>query len=269
MNLVGGAAMIAHQKIIRDQRASEKPLLLFPDEPKTADIKSAVVRPVSYKTAEKIILEYEWLGCMPAIVKYQFGIFFDGYCGGVVCFGDEYSENLGHWDKYGYTGKMLLLSRGACVHWAHPHSASKLIMGSIKQLPAKYEVVTATVDSLAGEIGTIYQACNFVYVGSMRDSNPNVKSRYKDRDAWLIDGKLHGTRSIRSKIGTQKIDEIRKYYPTAEKVKQVSKSRYFLFRGSKRTRKKHLSAIKHLLKPYPNRSPAQQVLDLNDVVLVR
>ena len=43
----------------------------------------------------------------------------------------------------------------------------------MKMLPEEYKVVTATVDEHAGEIGTIYQACNFHYIGSMRENNPN------------------------------------------------------------------------------------------------
>ena len=84
--------------------------------------------------------------------------FLRGRLGGAVVFGPEDSENLGIWDKYGYTGKIIALKRGACVHWAHPHAASKLIRRSMDLLPARYQVITATVDAAAGEIGTIYQA---------------------------------------------------------------------------------------------------------------
>jgi hypothetical protein len=35
-------------------------------------------------------------------------------------------------------------------------------------LPSRYKVITATVDGAAGEIGTVYQACGFDYVGTMR-----------------------------------------------------------------------------------------------------
>ena len=55
----------------------------------------------------------------------------------------------------------------ACAHWAHPHAASKLIRRSMDLLPERYKVITATVDAIAGEIGTIYQACGFDYVGTM------------------------------------------------------------------------------------------------------
>lgn len=263
---------VAWQKQIREKRRTENldsDLLGDWWSKIDTDIKKAEVREVSYQMAEKIIKDYEWLGCMPAVVWHCYGIFFEGFCGGVVCYGPEYSENLGKitrekglagadWSKYGYEGKMILLSRGACVHWAHPHSASKLIRQSMKMLPKKYEVVTSTVDEAAGEIGTIYQACGFLYVGSMRDGNPNVKSKKLDRDGWLINGKIWTSRSIRSVCGNTQIENIKRYFPTVQKVKQHSKGRYFAFIGGKYTQKNHLAAIQHLIKPYPKRTLQEQ-----------
>jgi len=257
----------AHQRIIREERernAASEDLFGAYWKNINTDISNAQIKEIDRATCQKIILEYEWLGCMPAVVWHMYGIFFDGHCAGVVCYGPEYSENLGKlcrerglagadWSKYGFEGKMILLSRGACVHWAHPHCGSKLICGSMKLLPEKYEIVTSTTDHAAGEVGTIYQACNFYYVGSMRDSNPNVKSRKMDRDAWLIDGKIWSARSIRQKCGSTRIEEITKFFPSVKKIKQHSKHRYFIFRGSKKAKKQHHEAIKDLIKPYPKR----------------
>lgn len=257
----------AHQRMVRERAAKEKAGDLFGKwwERIDADIKGAVVRETTHETAKAIIEEYEWMKCLAAVNWFYYGIFFDGVCGGVVCYGPEYSENLGiqaresgrkcaDWSKYGFEGKLILLNRGACVHWAHPHSASKLIRSSMKMLPKKFEVVTATVDDMAGEVGTIYQACGFHYVGSMRDANANVNSRKGDRDAWLINGKLYGSRNLRQKYGTTNAEEIRKRHPDAEKVRQNSKGRYFAFRGSKKTQRAHFKAIEHLIKPYPKRA---------------
>lgn len=259
---------IAHQKKIRDKRATHASQEdLFGEWWKDIDIdlKKAEVREITRSQCEPIILEYEWLRCMPAVTWHCFGLYFEGkYCGGVVCYGPEYSENLGKltrekggkradWSKYGYEGKMILLSRGACVHWSHPHSASFLIRKSMKMLPTKYEVITCTTDHAAGEIGTIYQACGFHYVGSMREANPNVKSKHMDRDGWLIDDKIWSARSIRQACGTTKIEDIRKIFPNVQKVKQHSKHRYFAFLGSKKMKRKHQRSIQHLIKPYPKR----------------
>ncbi len=245
----------AHQKIVREKMKTEDSFNLFGNwwEDIEVDIKKAVVKPIDYKTAASVIIKYEWLGCMPAMVKYCFGIYFDGNLGGAVVYSTEYIENLGKWDKYDYTGKIILLSRGACVHWAHPHSASKLITSSMKMLPEKYKVVTATVDEHAGEIGTIYQACNFVYIGSMRDNNPNVNSRKDDRFGVEIDGKLYTARSMRQKVGSQKKEDILNVYPHAVFVPQASKKRYFYFLGNKKERQYHRSQIEDQIQPYPKR----------------
>lgn len=245
----------AHQKLVRDIKAQDDLNNLFGNywEEIDKDLKKAVVKPIDFNTAKRIVEEYEWLGCMPSVSLFYFGIYFDNVCGGCVVFSPEYIENLGNWDKYDYTGKIILLSRGVCLHWTPINTNSKLIMSAIKMLPSNYEVITATTDHLAGEIGTIYQACNFYYVGSMRDANPNVRSKNGDRTGWLINGKLFGARTLRQKYGDTKMETLLKYNRKVEKVKQNSKHRYFLFRGSAKTKAYLKSKIEHLIKPYPKR----------------
>ena len=262
----------AHQKIIRDKKAKSDRQNLFGAywEHIDLDLKKAVVKEINHVTAKTMVEEYEWLGCMPSVNWFCFGIYFENYCGGVVVFGPEYSENLGiqaresgrkcaDWSKYDFEGKMILLSRGVCLHWTPINTNSKLIMTAIKMLPKKYKIITATTDHLAGEIGTIYQACNFYYVGSMRDANKNVTSKNGDRDGWIIDGKLYGSRSLRAKFGTTKMEELQTRVRKVEKVKQNSKHRYFIFTGTKREQQYHKSKIEHLIKPYPKRKVSNEV----------
>jgi hypothetical protein len=94
--------MKAHQRLMREHfQKVEADQNLFGAwwESIDTDIKKAEVKPIDRKTAKLIVEKYEWLGCMPAIVKYCFGIFWEGICGGVVCYSPEYIENLGRWDK--------------------------------------------------------------------------------------------------------------------------------------------------------------------------
>jgi hypothetical protein len=49
------------------------------------------------------------------------------------------------------------------------------------------------------------------------------------------------------------IDEVRKVWPDAVVIKQLSKHRYFAFRGTRKEQKENFLAIKHLIKPYPKR----------------
>lgn len=223
------------------------------------DLKNAVVKPIELSLAKEIIEEYEYLGCLAAVNWYQYGIFFkdtvtsEEVCGGVVVFGQEYAENQGVWDKYGYTGKIILLNRGVCLHWTPKNTNSKLIMEAIKQLPEKYQVITCTTDPDAGEIGTIYQACNFYYVGAMRKN--------KTRTNIIINGKKYGSRSVRQTYGTMS----KKTLPdlvkaklgddaTVEFVTVYAKHRYFYFRGTKWDKKNLKRGIEDIIKPYPKRN---------------
>lgn len=215
-------------------------------------IKDSIVREITFSEAKSVIEKYEWLGCMPVCVKHCYGLFFpsktvndDWLMGGVTVFSQEYTENMGVWDKYGYTGKIILLARGVNLHFCPRNSNSHLIMESIKLLPEKYRVITCTVDNLAGEVGTIYQACNFDYVGVMRKG--------KERTGYLIDGKLYGSRAIRQKYGTQKKDELTRLIPNLKVIRQKSKGRYFYFRGDKREVRDLRKSILHLIRAYPKR----------------
>lgn len=254
---VDTSSSLAWQRQIREQRAAveaaESLLGAYWDD-LDLSIENARVMPIQNKQAATIIEQYEWMGRMPAIPLCSFGIYFDGILGGAVVYSPEYGENLGIWDQYGFTGKIILLSRGACVHWAHEHAASKLIRGSMKLLPRKYSVVTATVDEMAGEIGTIYQACGFTYVGRMRAENPRSSGSWATRTAIEIDGKLFTERTLRHRYGTQDKEQIVAMFPNAKFVQQQAKGRYFAFRGSKGTRRAHARSISDLARPYPKRA---------------
>jgi hypothetical protein len=224
----------AHQRLVRERLAAA-------DHP-APDISTAEVRPITTAEAKDIIAPYEWLGTMPAVSRYAFGIFFGERCGGAVVYGDEYAENLGVWDRYGYSGKIICLARGACTYWAPTHAASKLIRRSMKLLPERYAVVTATVDPAAGEIGTIYQAAGFDYVGVMRSGGRALVRVNGGHMSERQAGRLAGTRGARAlaQLGFDAVPVPRR-------------ERYFAFRGDKRERARNRSAIAQLIQPYPKR----------------
>ena len=240
----------AWQYLVRERYSQEEQFNPYWEEYEL-QVDKSVVREISYTEAKSVIEKYEWLGCMPVCVRNCYGLFFPhktghGWLlGGVTVFSQEYTENMGVWDKYGYTGKIILLARGVNLHFCPKNANSHLIMESIKMLPPQYEVVTCTIDNLAGEVGTIYQACNFCYVGSMRKN--------KTRTGCLIDGKLYGSRALRQKYGTQVKDKILEIRPDAQFIEQKAKDRYFYFRGDKKTRRQNKAAIQDLIKPYPKR----------------
>ena len=211
------------------------------------DISVSTIEPIEFKDAKRIIEEYEYLGGLSAMNQYMFGLYFphktngNKLLSGAIVFSNDYAQNTGVWDRF--IGETLLLNRGACAFWCPKGSNSHFIMSAIKQLPEKYRVITATVDEDAGEIGTIYQACNFYYVGVMRKN--------KQRISVIIDGKKYSSLSARKKFGTIGMAKLKAMFPDCEFVFGKSKARYFYFRGSKREKKYNLKQITTM--EYPKR----------------
>ena len=233
----------AHQRIIREQKSKENPLGLFPDKPDVIDLKKATVRQIDYHTAEKIILEYEWLGTMPTYCTHYFGIYFNGICGGVVVFGIGIPKNVLE-DICGkeHLPDVRVLTRGACVYWTPVGSATKLIGNSLKLLKKDgYKIVVAYSDVRAGEIGTIYQACNFLYNGSsFGGSEVLVNGKWRTRMPRIIKEKKLDTKNL----------------PTR---KRSLKHRYIYLMGTKKEIKELKRKLRYKILPYPKRPDAVEV----------
>jgi hypothetical protein len=206
------------------------------------DISTAEVKPIPLSEARAIIEQHEYLGTMPAIATHAFGLFFGDRIGGAVVYGDEYAENRGVWDRCGFTGKIIALKRGVTLPWAHPHSASKLIRRSMALLPDRFKVVTATCCKAAGEIGTIYQACGFDYVGQMCRGT---------RALIYYAGRIISERQAKQRFGTEGRRKLAAIGIRSHIVPR--RSRYFAFRGDRREQEVLRAAIAQRLRPYPKR----------------
>lgn len=79
-----------------------------------------------------------------------------------------------------------LISRGACVSWSPKNLASKLIMFSINWMVknTRFRLFTAYSDIEAKELGTIYQACNFYYLGKKSGTGYQFKL---ESGKWVSD----------------------------------------------------------------------------------
>lgn len=152
----------AWQKQLRDHYLNEGAPV---DNPQ---LKDGLVRAVSRRIAEQVILKYEWLGTMSK-TSYHYGIFWGIHCAGVCCVGTTVTGGTStHMPFKIKRHELLTLARGACVHWSPAGANSKLVAWTCK-LAAKdtgAKVMIAYSDTDAGEIGTIYQACNWVYIGA-------------------------------------------------------------------------------------------------------
>ena len=134
------------------------------------------------KEIKNFIQKYEWLGKMPNRPTHRFIATYSGILAGVVIMStpNSFSKVLGNDTK----DMEKLISRGACASWTPKNLASKLIMWSIRWMVKKtdFRIFSAYSDLDAKEIGTIYQACNFYYLGQKYGSdnlyfnlnNPNI-----------------------------------------------------------------------------------------------
>ncbi len=152
----------AWQKQLRDRYMGEG----APDV--DLSLKKAVVRPIRKRLAEQIILKYEWLGTMSS-TNLHFGIFFGSYCAGVTCVGKAVTAGNNIHSPFAIErDELLILARGACVHWAPPGTNSKLVSWTSRLIPERRpraKLILAYADTDAGEIGTIYQASGWHYIG--------------------------------------------------------------------------------------------------------
>lgn len=132
------------------------------------DIKRAEVRRVTRRLAEQVILKYEWLGTMPP-TSHHYGLFFGQYCAGVCCVGFSAGANLNAYKEFGLqdNSQLAYLARGANTHWSPGGANSKLVSWTCRLLArdTTAKLIIAYSDTDAGEIGTIYQACNWSYIG--------------------------------------------------------------------------------------------------------
>jgi len=128
------------------------------------------------------IKRYEWLGKMPNRPTHRFIATHNGEIGAVIIMSipNSFSKLLGNKTK----DIERLISRGASTEWTPKNLGSSLIMWSIKWMSknTQFKVFSAYSDPEAKELGTIYQACNFLYMGQKYGSgvqyfdlnNPNI-----------------------------------------------------------------------------------------------
>lgn len=242
---------ICHQYEIRERhrnKAENTPPFLMPD------LKSAVIRKVSFKEAQPIIVEHEWLGRMSA-TSWHYALYPDAETdqiagvaciGGVNCTGGSYLHVT-----YDLTPQEIaVFARGTCVWWAHEHAGSYLIAQALKMLkkdaPHK-KIVLAYSDPSAGEIGTVYQATNWYYLGRTKTTSYRYRSPCGERefsDASII---------VQAQKRGVTWKQVKQEYLDAGwvMVAQAKKHRYAYLQDKKDKRLKAL--LESMSLPYPKR----------------
>jgi hypothetical protein len=140
-------------------------------------LSGACVTEITREQAASIILKYEWLAGDPKNkspmgrgIQACYGLFsHDGELIGANCLGVMGGE-IGNICGELYADKTVCLMRGACVHYAPKNAGSFFTAETCKQAykdPDRgWSVFFAYSDTRnASEVGTIYQACNWFYLG--------------------------------------------------------------------------------------------------------
>lgn len=94
-----------------------------------------------------------------------------------------------------------LIGRGACISWSPKNLASALILFSIKWMikNTRFRLFVAYADTEAKELGTIYQACSFYYLGKKSGSGYQYKT---ETDRWVSD-RYFRSRSVYKRLAKQ------------------------------------------------------------------
>lgn len=152
-----------------------------------------------FTEVKDFIERYEWLGRMSLYPTHFFTARYKGILAGVVIMDmpNAFSKMLGDETK-----KMeRLISRGACISWSPKNLASKLISFAIKWMVknTQYRLFTAYSDTEAKELGTIYQACNFYYLGKKYGSS----YQYKIENGRWVSDRYFRSRSVYKRLAIE------------------------------------------------------------------
>ena len=164
------------------------------------------------KEVKEFIMRHEWLAKLPNRPTHRFTARLkkNGTLAGTIIMAtpNAFSNLLGKEN----TNREKLISRGACISWSPKNLGSWLVMSSVRWMAENtdFRYFTAYSDPEAKELGTIYQACNFQYLGQTSGTDKQYLDPNHPEKGWF------SSREFRKKS---------KYYKYAEKV-GISKERW-------------------------------------------
>ena len=165
-----------------------------------SDFKFQYVPKEDRETCQQIkefIIRHEWLGKMPHRPTQRFMATYKGKLAGVIVMAtpNAFSNFLGKESR----DKEKLISRGASISWSPKNLGSALLMFSIRWMAqnTQYRFFTGYSDTEAKELGTIYQACNFIYLGQKSGAKYQYFDPSTPEEGWFTDRIFRKTTSIK------------------------------------------------------------------------
>jgi hypothetical protein len=212
--------------------------------------------------ADAFIRRYEWLGTPGHPLARYCARDFVGDVAAVALFGRAHVQSAGLCralnpkslsdDDRAYLRTVACLERGATAHWAHKHTASWFIPRALAMASADHGWKTfyAYSDPDAGEVGTVYQACGWKYLGIGPGRGPRAgktQARWQMRQnggPWISD------RSFYERTGLG-VADARRGVDGWEWREVPAKGKYVQFVGDKHSRREMLRALRYPVLPYP------------------
>ena len=206
------------------------------------------VKEINKKEAQDFFIQYEHLGNC-GLGVWHYGLYNGDELISVVSFGatnfNPNRSSLGRIAKE-CDLKIIQLTRGGTKFDAPKNIPSYTISRAFIELKKRFGccLIAAYSDTKWNEIGTIYQASNFLYLGL---TNP------KDQSNYVINGEVISGWMVRKKYGTRDIRQLSLMVDSIDKFPLTRKHFYVFPNTSKKKRKMVIKALQDDIQPYPKR----------------
>jgi hypothetical protein len=219
---------------------------------KSAD---ALIQPISFAEAQAFVVQYEWLGNMGA-AKYCFGLRLGSELAAVTCYTTP-SSPIAYRTLFGseLSRRVFQLCRGASSPWAPKWAPSMLISRSLRLMAREHRAVAvvAYADPEAGEVGTVYQAANALYLGLTDSRGPGK---------YIIGGREYHARAVQKLFGSAAHEYLIGVDPNYRRIQRTKKHRYLFLIGTRSIRRELLLTLSGRVKSYPKRAAGVAVLEV-------
>lgn len=238
----------------------------------------------------EFIKKYEWFGKIGNTPRWCFTARYKGHLAGAVLINEPnaYSNLLKekHEDplQWNSSSPEALIQRGASSSWAPKNLSSRLIRFACKWMVThtKKRAFVCYADPKAQEIGIVYQACNFEYLGSNFGTrillrHPFISSgipfpeqslrrtssfRRWCREnnialcpSWFQENGFKKLSAIPEEIKTSWYAWVRQKVQESEKIPTERKHKYILVLGKDKREQRYLDSLKtYKTKPYPKQN---------------
>lgn len=200
-----------------------------------------VVEPIGKQEAFDFIRAYEYLGTVGRPqARYGALDVLTGRLAAVALFGNPTNLPAGH----------IVLERGACAPFAHVHAASWFLPRVIRRANQDHgwHTFIAYADPDADEIGTVYQAAGWRYVG--QSSTRTLRGKPRPREYFIVEnGKMISEKAFRARGHILSDCDLLGW----SRVFKSPKHKYVTVIGRDRRETKRLWAALPPALPYPKR----------------